>query len=210
MSTSKLVPAIRRGRQPRLRPARSATVIFVAAVLGAVGCVAKTGSATSDFSGSTVQTAMLQNAQGAAIGINMVSTTEVNSVLINAPVENAWKALQEVYTTLAIPVAELNQQTRTIGNSAYRVRRRIGDVPTMRALDCGGDSGMPNAETYQLLLTVKSRIIPNDAGGSVVQTTLEGTGRNATTSAGSDVRCSSMGALEKRIADLVKAKVAAK
>jgi hypothetical protein len=210
MSTSKLVPAIRRGRQPRLRPARSATVIFVAAVLGAVGCVAKTGSATSDFSGGTVQTAMLQNAQGAAIGINMVSTTEVNSVLINAPVENAWKALQEVYTTLAIPVAELNQQTRTIGNSAYRVRRRIGDVPTMRALDCGGDSGMPNAETYQLLLTVKSRIIPNDAGGSVVQTTLEGTGRNATTSAGSDVRCSSMGALEKRIADLVKAKVAAK
>ena len=140
----------------------------------------------------------------------MVSTTEVNSALINAPVEKAWVALQEVYTTLGIPVTELNQQSRTIGNNAYRVRRRIGGVPTMRALDCGGDSGMPNAETYQLLLTVKSRIIPSDAGGSVVQTTLEGTGKNPTTAASSDVRCSSMGTLEKRIADLVKAKVAAK
>jgi hypothetical protein len=153
---------------------------------------------------------VLQNAQGAATGITMVSTTEVNSALINAPVDKAWAALQEAYTTLSIPVTELNQQARTIGNSAYRVRRRIGDVPTMRALDCGGDSGMPNAETYQLLLTVKSRVIPSDAGGSVVQTTLEGTGKNATTAASSDVRCASMGALEKRIVDLVKAKVAAR
>lgn len=140
----------------------------------------------------------------------MVSTTEVNSALTNAPVEKAWVALQAAYATLTIPVTDLNQQTRTIGNNAYRVRRRIGDVPTMRALDCGGDTGMPNAETYQLLLSVRSRIIANDAGGSVVQTTVEGTGRNATTAATSDVRCSSMGALEKRIAELVKSGVAGK
>ena len=210
MPTSKLVPAIRRSRAPRLRRVLSAVVVGLGAAVGTVGCAAKTSSKTSDFGGSSVQTAVLLNAQGSATGINMVSTTEVNSVLVNAPVEKAWAALQEAYTTLAIPVTELNQQTRSIGNNAYRVRRRIGDVPTMRALDCGGDSGMPNAETYQLMLTVKSRIIPNDAGGSVVQTTLEGTGKNPTTAASSDVRCSSMGALEKRIADLVKAKVAAK
>ncbi|WP_411279762.1 hypothetical protein [Gemmatimonas sp.] len=185
----------------------SATVLLTGV---SSGCATQSASTNGDFGGSRVQTAVLQNTQGAATGINMVSTTDVNSALINAPVEKAWMALQEAYTTLGIPVTELNQQTRTIGNNTYRVRRRIGDVPTMRALDCGGDSGMPNAETYQLLLTVKSRIIPNDAGGSVVQSTLEGTGKNATTAASSDVRCSSMGVLEKRIADLVKAKVAAK
>jgi hypothetical protein len=179
-------------------------------LLGATGCASQSGSRSADFGGGGVQTAVIQNMQGGATGINMVATTDVNSVLINAPVDKAWGALQEAYTTLGIPVTELNQQSRLIGNNAYRVRRRIGDVPTMRALDCGGDSGMPNAETYQLLLTVKSRVIPNDAGGSVVQTTLEGTGKNPTTAASSDVRCSSMGALEKRIADLVKAKVAAK
>jgi hypothetical protein len=198
MSTSEEARAIRRRARRGLPVALSAAALL----LGVSGCASTSASTSGDFGGSRVQTAVLQNAQGAARGINMVSTTEVNSALINA--------LQEAYTTLSIPVTELNQQSRTIGNNAYRVRRRIGDVPTMRALDCGGDSGMPNAETYQLLLTVKSRIIPSDAGGSVVQTTLEGTGRSATTAAGSDVRCSSMGALEKKIADLVKANVAAK
>jgi hypothetical protein len=198
MPTSKGVLAIRR----RARLGLPATLSVAALLVGVVGCASTSASKSGDFGGSSVQ--------GGARGINMVATTDVNSVLINAPVEKAWVALQEAYTTLGIPVTELNQQSRLIGNNAYRVRRRIGDVPTMRALDCGGDSGMPNAETYQLLLTVKSRIIPNDAGGSVVQTTLEGTGKNATTAASSDVRCSSMGALEKRIADLVKAKVAGK
>ena len=195
----------------RARLGLPVTLSVAALLVGASGCARTSASPSGDFGGGGgMQTAVLQNAQGAARGLNMVSTTEVNSALINAPVEKAWVALQEVYTTLGIPVTDLNQQSRTIGNNAYRVRRRIGDVPTMRALDCGGDSGMPNAETYQLLLTVKSRIIPSDAGGSVVQTTLEGTGKNPTTAASSDVRCSSMGALEKRIADLVKAKVAPK
>jgi len=206
MSTSEGVLAIRRCTRLAVPAALSAAILLV----GVSGCASTAASTTGDFGGSSVQTAVIQNAQGAARGLNMVSTTEVNSALINASVEKAWAALQEVYTTLGIPVTDLNQQSRTIGNNAYRVRRRIGDVPTMRALDCGGDSGMPNAETYQLLLTVKSRIIASDAWGSVVQTTLEGTGKNATTAASSDVRCSSMGALEKRIADLVKAKVAAK
>lgn len=200
------VQVIRRGVRRGVPALLSATAL----VLGASGCASKASSSSGDFGGSSVRTAVFQNTQGAATGINMVSTVDVNSVLINAPVERAWAALQEAYAALTIPVSDLNQQTRTIGNNAFRVRRRIGDVPAMRALDCGGDSGMPNAETYQLLLAIKSRIIPNDAGGSVVQTTLEGTGKNATTAASSDVRCSSMGALEKKIADLIKAKVAAK
>ena len=208
--TSNAMQALRQRVRPRVRRGLPMALAAASLVIGVSGCATPSAGASGDFGGSSVQTAVIQNAQGAARGINMVSTTEVNSVLINAPVEQAWAALQEAYATLTIPVTELNQQSRTIGNAAYRIRRRIGDVPTMRALDCGGDSGMPNAETYQLVLTVKSRIIPNDAGGSVVQTTLEGTGKNATTAASSDVRCSSMGALEKRIADLVKAKVAAK
>jgi hypothetical protein len=184
--------------------------LYGAGLLMVSACAARSTTQASDMGGGGVQTAVLQNTQGATRGLNMVSLTEVNNSLVNAPVERTWAALQQVYTTLNIPIGELDQASRTIGNSVLRIRRRIGDVPTMRALDCGGDSGMPNAETYQLLLTLKSRVISNDAGGSVVQTTLEGTGRNPTTSASSDVRCSSKGVLEKRIADLVKEVVTTK
>ena len=137
MSTSEEARAIRRRVRRDLPVALSAAALL----LGVSGCASTSASSSEDFGGSRVQTAVLQNAQGAARGINMVSTTEVNSALINAPVEKAWVALQMAYTTLSIPVTELNQQSRTIGNNAYRVRRRIGDVPTMRALTAAGTPG---------------------------------------------------------------------
>lgn len=158
-----------------------------------------------DMGGAGVQTAVLRSdASGAASGLNMVSVTEVNRTLVSATPEATFQAVSAAYATLNIAVTDINQQARTIGNSSFRARRRIGDVPSHRALDCGGDTGMPNAETYQLTLTIQTKVVPSDAGGSVVMTTLEGTGRNPTTSASSDVRCASLGALEKRIGELVK------
>ena len=181
-------------------------------LLALAGCASGAGSTaarrTDDMGGSSVQTAILQNASGNARGMNMLSTTEVNSTLVSATPDQAFQALSAAYAQLQIPVTDLNQGARTLGNTAFRVRRRIGDVQTVRALDCGGDSGMPNAETYQLTLTIQSRVTASDAGGSVIQTTVDGSGRNPTTAASSDVRCSSRGVLEKRIADLVKAKLA--
>jgi hypothetical protein len=151
-----------------------------------------------------VQTAILQNAGGNASGINMVNRTEVSSTTVSATPEQAFTALGAVYAQLGIPVTDLNQAAKSLGNNAFRVRRRIGDVQTVRALDCGGDSGMPNAETYQLTLSILSRVVAAPQGGSIVQTTLEGSGRNPVTAASSDVRCSSLGVLEKRIGDLVR------
>lgn len=160
---------------------------------------------SDDLGGATLATTTLGGAGGVgATSINTVAVTEVNSTIVMAPPDKVFQALSAAYATLKIPVNDVDQAKRMIGNSAYRVSRRIGDVPTMRALDCGGDSGMPNAETYQLTLTIRSRVVPNDAGGSVVQSTVEGTGRNPTTTASGAVRCSSLGALEKRIGELVK------
>jgi len=183
-------------------------VLAVASLLGA--CASGGGGGTAarpdDMGGSRVQTAVLQGMSGSATGVNMVSNTSVNRVVVAAAPDVTFQALAAAYGTLKIPVTDLNQAARTVANQAYRVRRRIGDVPTMRAVDCGGDSGMPNAETYQLTLTIQSRVVPGDAPGtSVVESTVEGTGRNPTTAASSDVRCSSIGGLEKRIGELVKA-----
>ncbi len=181
-------------------------------LLALAACASGTGRPAArrsdDMGGSSVQTAILQNAAGNARGMNMLSTTEVNSTLVTATPDQAFQALSAAYAQLQIPVTDLNQGARTLGNTAFRVRRRIGDVQTVRALDCGGDSGMPNAETYQLTLTIQSRVAASEGGGSVIQTTLDGSGRNPTTAASSDVRCSSRGVLEKRIGELVKAKLA--
>ncbi|MBU6365769.1 MAG: hypothetical protein KJT01_06120 [Gemmatimonadetes bacterium] len=201
----------------RARPARRLPAWIVAlAVCG--GCASGTGGAGAGGAGgraadagiATVQTATLQNAAGSARGVNLLATTEVHSVAIAAPVGPVFDALTAAYASLGIPVAEIDQQARTVGNPSFRARRRIGTVPAVRALDCGGDSGMPNAETYELRLAIRSRVVPGEGGGSVLQTTVEGTARNATTAASSDVRCSSQGALERRLGEVVKAAVSGK
>ncbi len=199
-------------------PARGAALWSGAGLLAALvllgACASGGGSGASaarpdDMGGTRVQTAVLQGMSGTATGVNMVSNTSVNRLVVTAAPDATFQALAAAYGTLKIPVTDLNQAARTVANQAYRVRRRIGDVPTMRAVDCGGDSGMPNAETYQLTLTIQSRVVPGDAPGtSVIESTVEGTGRNPTTSASSDVRCSSIGGLEKRIGELVKASLA--
>mgnify|MGYP007029162194 CR=1 FL=1 len=78
MSVSEEARAIRRRVRRDLPVALSAAALL----LGVSGCASTSASSSEDFGGSRVQTAVLQNAQGAARGINMVSTTEVNSALI--------------------------------------------------------------------------------------------------------------------------------
>lgn len=175
--------------------------------VAAAGCASGGGGAgNGDMGGTRMATTTLAGAGGTgATSINTVRVTDVNSTIIMASPDKVFQALSAAYATLKIPVNDLDQAKRTLGNSAFRVRRKIGDVQTVKALDCGGDSGMPNAETYQLVLSIYSRVIPNDAGGSVIQSTVEGTGKSATTAASGQVRCSSLGALEKRIAELAKA-----
>ena len=73
-----------------------------------------------------------------------------------------------------------------------------------KVVDCGGDMGMPNAETYNVQLSIMSLVKPNDAGGSVVETVVEGTARNPVNNATNAVRCISAGGLEARIVALAK------
>lgn len=179
------------------------------------GCASGTGGAATggraaDVGVAAVQTATLQNAAGNTRGVNLLATVEVHRVAIAAPVGQVFDALTAAYATLGIPVAEIDQRARTVGNPSFRARRRIGTVPAVRALDCGGDSGMPNAETYELRLAIRSQVVPGEGGGSVLQTTVEGTARNAMTAASSDVRCSSQGALERRLGEVVTAAVSGK
>jgi hypothetical protein len=177
------------------------------------GCASASGGGgggAADAAVTSVQTATLQNAAGNTRGVNLLSTTEVSSLAVAAPVEPTFQALTAAYATLGVPVTEIDQRARTVGNPSVRARRRIGTVAAVRAVDCGGDSGMPNAETYELRLAIRSRVVAGDGGGSLIQTTVEGTGRNATTAAASEVRCSSKGAVEQRLAELVRAAVSGK
>ena len=126
--------------------------------------------------------------------------------IITAPLTDVWNVLPSVYADLGIAVEMVNPTEYRIGNQALRARRRIGQLQMIRLLSCGGTIGAPNAETFDITMYVVSQVSAGQAGTSSLATVVQAVGKSPNFG-GNNVSCASLGALEKRIEELVRAKV---
>lgn len=122
------------------------------------------------------------------------------------PLYQVWRVLPAVYDSLAIPVTSLDTANHVIGNAGTKLRRRLGNVPLTRYLDCGDSQGAPSAETYEIHLSILTRVEPGASGSTTVATTIEASGKPVTLS-GEYVRCSSTGTLESHLVSTLKAQL---
>jgi len=114
------------------------------------------------------------------------------------PVDKVWRALPAVFDSIGIPIAMLEPASRTIGNEAFKTRSRLRGVPLSRYLDCGSSTSVgPNADSYDVVITMLVEVHPADAGGSSVRHTFSAVGRPATFSQDYS-QCSSKSTLESR------------
>lgn len=181
------------------------TALAPMALAGALAACASSprAAAAPDLERSGIRTTQVQGA-GMPTSMNMTENVTAKSAVIDLPPEKTFQALEAAYAALGIPLTTRDVAIRKLGNESFRVRRRVGDVAMTKVFDCGGDMGMPNAETYQVTMSVLSVVKPNDAGGSILQTVVEGQAKNPLTNAANLVRCTSQGALEARIEALVR------
>jgi hypothetical protein len=121
-------------------------------------------------------------------------------------VEQVWRVLPGVYDSIGVPVQTLDPVKHAIGNSGFALRRRLKTTPLSRFIDCGNSQLGPNADDYDVRLTLLTEVRTVD-GGSRLTTTLEAVARPANY-AQEYSRCSSRGALEQRIIDAVQARLA--
>lgn len=140
--------------------------------------------------------------QGGTVAV--ANTSTATKTVLDMPMDQAWLALDQAYAVLTIAPSERNASTHLLGNTSFKARRKLGDVRLMNALDCGGESSAPNAESYDITMSVRSQLTPNPAGGTLLQSFVEGVGRNATTNNSNPVTCYSRGGIEKRIDELVR------
>lgn len=141
---------------------------------------------------------------GTMAAIEIQHTTSPAARTFFRPPDEVWAALPAVYAELSIPIEERDVASRTIGNPAFRVRRRLADVPLGRYLDCGSTQGSSSADSYEILLSVETHVQPADAGAAVVTTVVEARGRPVAFSA-DYVTCGTRGALEKRFFEILAA-----
>lgn len=149
-------------------------------------------------------------AGGSTITIGGANETIGISTEISAAPDTVFKALLAVYGDLNVATPDVSSAQRAVGNQRLQIRRRLGGVPLQTYLDCGGNPGQPNAETFDIVMTLMSLVTPGRAGGSTVTTSVQAVGSDPTHGAGNQLRCSSTSELEGRIAKMVRAKLGQK
>jgi hypothetical protein len=187
---------------------KAALLVVVLVALSAAGCAGSKGGTAANPTPTTI-TPITQRVVTPTSNIN-INTVDVNAgytQLIVGSMDAAWTALNVTYGELKIPIGTLVDGQHLIGNDAYKVRRRIGRLPMQQILDCGNAQGIPNAETYDIMMSISSTLTTNPKGGLNLITRIDATGKSPNFSRDASVACHSSGALEKEIAELVRKKV---
>ena len=140
---------------------------------------------------------------GMAGRLTINSNSTASKSAIAAPVEQVWRVLPAVFDSLGVAISTVNQVQHLIGNDALKVRQRLGKAPLSRYLDCGQTQIGPNADSYDVMLTLLVQLQPNGAGSTTVFSTVEATAKPIAF-AQSASACSSKGSLESRLTTLIQ------
>lgn len=139
--------------------------------------------------------------------LRMAAIDQTTEVKVDSPVGKVWHALPAAFESLGIPITDVDTATHTITNGGLKIRRALGKVSLSRYIDCGTTQIGENADSYDVALTVTSHIEEEPTSGlSVLRTTVEAWARPIAFSR-DYARCSSRGALEKRLAEAVKSQL---
>jgi hypothetical protein len=168
------------------------------------GCASSPGSSGPPAPDQTVR--IPSSGGGTATSLSIASSTSAAVKTLSAPLERIWNVLPAVYDSLGIPVTSRDAATHTIGNSSFKVRRRLGSVPLSRYLECGSTQGAPSADSYEILLSMTTTVQPGGADATTVTTTVDGMGRPVFVSA-EYIHCGSKGGLESRFYDILNAEL---
>ena len=187
-------------------PARAAASLLAALALSA--CSGGGGVETAPAPAANPTTVRVTGSGGSAITMSMVDDGPgVLSRTVAGSVDDVFTALPAVYDSLGIPLTDRDAATHIVGNSGFNTRRRLGKTPLGRYFDCGSTQGAPSVDSYDIHLSVLSKVQPGSSAGlSTITTIVEVMGRPAAFS-GEYVKCSTNGVLEQRIVDGVKARL---
>jgi hypothetical protein len=193
--------------RPTRRGGATRVAVLLAASFGAA-CATSTAARPSDQVSVTPQTIQIQTGDATTVNLNMVNEDRADSRVIKAPVDKVWAMLPSVFAELGLPVNLFVDKTHQIGARSARFRGRVGKTRLSQYVSCGADiTGEDKANTYEVTLDVMSAIGPLAEGQTNLLTMVTASGRPLATS-GEAVRCTSTGAIERSLAQLVTLRTA--
>lgn len=175
--------------------------------LSAVSAALLLGACASSGSGPTPARPATQTMGSADVGmITVTNATTADVSHLPYSVDAVWRIMPSVFDSVGVPITLLDQASHSIGNQGYKLRGRLGKVTLSRLLDCGNTQIGPNADTYDVYMSVVTTIQAEGASGAKLSTVVDAKARPITYNQGYS-NCSSRGGIEIKIADLVKARL---
>jgi hypothetical protein len=147
-------------------------------------------------------------APGSATGSITIATPTVGPdvATLPYPLDRVWTALPIVLDSLKVPLAKVDPAGRVIGNESFKIRQRLGKTALSRYFDCGSTQIGPNADSYDLLLTVIAQLEPAGATATKISTTVQAMAKPITFNQ-EYAACSSRGELESKLLGLLRAEL---
>ena len=175
--------------------------LLLLALVALSGCAS---SKTAQPQTAPIETVRVGGGGSATLSVTTVSSVSANVGTVPFSVDRVWSVLPAVYDSLRIPRSEFDAAAHVLGNTGLKLRRRLGAVTLSRLLDCGSTQGGPSADTYEVFLSILTKVQPGpEAGTAILATTVDAQARPVSF-AGEYVRCGSKGELELRVLNTVK------
>jgi hypothetical protein len=125
---------------------------------------------------------------------------------VDASVDRVWVTLLMVYEELGIPLDVHEPANKRLGNTGFQPRD-LGGERLSRYLDCGRGMGISSyADSYQVSMSITTRVSENSDGRALVETEILAHAEPRAVR-GYPLHCSTLGTLERRIVDMVSARV---
>ena len=175
-----------------------ALVIFSMAAFAAC---ASSGVSSSRPSTETVR---VMGTGGGAL--EMRANSSGLSTLIQAPIAQVCRVLPAAYDSVGVGVTMIDAKQHLLANEGLKARQKLGRAALSRYINCGATQIGPNADSYDVYATVKTKLEDNGDSTTKITTLFESAARPVQFS-GDYSRCTTTGALEARIAEIIKLRV---
>jgi hypothetical protein len=143
-------------------------------------------------------------AAGGSVTLNPTSNAHVSTIQL--ALDQVWRLLPAAFDSLGIPITTIDANGHLVSNEGVKLRQRLGKVPLSRYIECGTTQIGPNADSYDVFLSVSTQLEAAGGGESRISTTVEAAARPLAFSQEYS-RCTSKGVLEARIAEAVRGQI---
>ena len=140
-------------------------------------------------------------------GASVMSVSGENgtiSATMGAPLQSVWRILPLAFDSAGLQLSLIDPKKHVMANEGFKIRQKLGKERLSEFFECGTTQVGPNADSYELYITVHSYLEPIKGDSSRTRMTVAVTGAAKPLQFSQDYsRCTSKTVLERRMLDVV-------